>query len=297
MRTILPNGTHPRADATGRTRICHDLRVTTLLAAPRPTGRPDATLAAAADLAREVLGELADADDVGEHLGAVAEEAGDKDKVVTHLFDCTRPGYTGWRWSVTLTRARRVKTPTVNEVVMVPGAEAIVAPEWVPWNQRLRPGDLSPGDLLPVEDEDPRLVPTWSFGDDDPADVLSKDDKAQVRQVSGDLGLGRVRTLSPEGRDMAAERWYAGDGGPEAPLARSAPETCHTCAFLVRLQGPLTEMFGVCANGNANDDGRVVSFDHGCGAHSEVKLARRQRPLPLPDHVFDTLTDDELASL
>jgi hypothetical protein len=56
-------------------------------------------------------------------------------------------------------------------------------------------------------------------------------------------------------------------------------------------------MFGVCANGNANDDGRVVSLDHGCGAHSEVKLARKQQPLPMPDHVFDTLTDDEFEAL
>jgi len=271
--------------------------VTALLDAPRPTGRPDATLAAATDLAREVLLELADPGDVGEHLGAVAEPAAGKDKVVTHLFTCAVPGYAGWHWSVTLTRAWRQRKPTVNEVVLVPGTDAIVAPAWVPWKERLQAGDLSPGDLLPVEDEDPRLVPTWSFGDEDSADVLSKEDKAQVRQVSGDLGLGRVRTLSPEGRDMAAERWYAGPGGPEAPLAKSAPATCHTCAFLVRLQGPLTEMFGVCANGLANDDGRVVSFDHGCGAHSEVKLARKQQPLPLPDHVHDTVTDDELDSL
>ena len=28
-------------------------------------------------------------------------------------------------------------------------------------------------------------------------------------------------------------------------------------------------MFGVCANEYAPDDGRVVSVDHGCGAHSD----------------------------
>ena len=96
---------------------------------------------------------------------------------------------------------------------------------------------------------------------------------------------------------MAAERWYAGDGGPEAALAKSAPESCWSCGFLVRLSGHLAGTFGVCANGNANDDGRVVSVDHGCGAHSEVKLARKQQPIPVPDHVFDTLTDDELETL
>lgn len=250
---------------------------------------PDATLAAAADLARAVVLDLTDARDVGEHLGAEAEG----ELVVTHLLACTRPGYTGWRWSVTLTRAADSSEPTVNEIVLIPGAEAIVAPPWVPYKERLQPGDLSPGDLLPVEDEDPRLVPTYSFGDD----PLDPDAKAQVRQVAQDLGLGRVRTLSPEGIDMAAERWYFGDGGPEAALAKSAPESCWSCGFLMRLSGHLAGTFGVCANGNANDDGRVVSVDHGCGAHSEVKLARKQQPIPVPDHVFDTLTDDEFDTL
>jgi hypothetical protein len=29
-------------------------------------------------------------------------------------------------------------------------------------------------------------------------------------------------------------------------------------------------VFGVCANEYAPDDGRAVSLDHGCGAHSEA---------------------------
>jgi hypothetical protein len=194
---------------------------------------------------------------------------------------------------VTLTRAKRAKDVTVNEVVLLPGAEAIVAPPWVPYKERIQPGDLSPGDLLPVEDEDARLVPTYLVGDD----PLDADDKAQVRRVAADLGLGRVRTLSREGLDMAAERWWAGPGGPGSPLAKGAPETCWSCGFLVRLGGSLSQTFGVCANGNANDDGRVVTFNHGCGAHSEVKLARKQQPQPMPDHVLDTLTDDDLETL
>lgn len=249
----------------------------------------DATLAAAVDTARASLVEDVDPADVGEHLGVVAEG----ERVATHLFACTRAGYVGWRWSVTVTRASRAKQVTVDEVVLVPGEEAIVAPAWVPYRERIQPGDLSPGDLLPVEDEDPRLVPTYSFGDD----PLDADDKAQVRQVAQDLGLGRVRTLSVEGRDLAAQRWYDGDGGPDAPIAQSAPHRCHSCGFLLRIAGPLSETFGVCANGDANDDGRVVSVDHGCGAHSEVRLAKKHEPQPLPDHVFDTLTDDEVEQL
>jgi hypothetical protein len=262
--------------------------VSTLLSTAAPKGRADAVLVAAVDDARSALLEDVSAADVGEHLGAV----GEGERVVTHLFACTRGGYVGWRWSVTVTRATRAKAVTVDEVVLVPGEEAIVAPVWVPYRERLQPGDLSPGDLLPVSDEDPRLVPTYSFGDD----PLDTDDKAQIRQVAQDLGLGRVRTLSVEGRELAAQRWYDGDGGPEAPIAQSAPDHCRSCGFLVRINGPLTDLFGVCANGDANDDGRVVSTDHGCGAHSEVRLAKKHEPLPLPDPVFDTLTIDEVES-
>ncbi|MFN8193292.1 MAG: DUF3027 domain-containing protein [Nocardioidaceae bacterium] len=243
----------------------------------------DSAAAAAVDAAREALLSDAPASDVGDHLGAHAEG----DRVVTHLFECARAGYRGWRWSVTVTRIPRAKHVTVDEVVLIPGEDAIIAPPWVPYKERVQPGDLSPGDLLPVEEDDPRLVPAYSFGDD----PLSVDDKAQVRQVAQELGLGRVRTLSLEGLDQAAQRWYDGDGGPTSALAQAAPATCTTCGFLVRVAGSLSEMFGVCANGSANDDGRVVSFDHGCGAHSEITLPKRSQPQALPEHVWDTVDD------
>lgn len=249
----------------------------------------DAVLVAAVDRAREALLEDVAAGDTGEHLGHVVEG----DRVVTHLFACRRQGYAGWQWAVTLARAPRHRHVTVDEVVLLPGDDAIVAPPWVPYRERIEPGDLSPGDLLPVTDDDPRLVPTYSFGDD----PLDPDAKEQVRDVARELYAGRARTLSVEGRDLAAERWYAGEAGPASALAEAAPEPCTTCGFLTRLHGPLAELFGVCANGDANDDGRVVSLDHGCGAHSEVRLARRHEPPPLPEPVFDTVTRDELEEL
>ena len=69
-----------------------------------------------------------------------------------------------------------------------------------------------------------------------------------MREVADELGLGRARVLSLEGRDLAAERWYDGSHGPDSPLAQSAPASCGTCGFLVRLAGPLSRLFGVCAN-------------------------------------------------
>ncbi len=254
--------------------------------ATRATAKPDSVSAGAVDEARAALLLQVDPSEVGEHLGVVAEG----ERVVSHLFACTNRGYVGWRWSVTVARASRQKHVTVDEVVLLPGDDAIVAPEWVPYRERILAGDLSPGDLLPVSDDDPRLVPTYSFGED----LLDDDAQAQVRAVAQDLGLGRVRTLSVEGRDLAAQRWYDGDGGPEAPIAQSAPDHCYSCGFLLRVAGPLQHTFGVCANGDANDDGRVVSFDHGCGAHSEVRLAKKHEPQPLPDHVLDTASGEDL---
>jgi hypothetical protein len=265
----------------------HDFVVMTLQR-PNPRAKADAAAVAAVDVARAALLDDVDAADVGEHLGHVV--AGER--LVTHLYACLRPGYVDWQWSVTVARASRQKRVTVDEVVLVPGEGAIVAPPWVPYRERIQPGDLSPGDVLPVAEDDPRLVPTYSFGDD----PLDTDDKAQVRAVAQDLGLGRVRTLSPFGRELAAQRWYDGDGGPNAPVAQAATLTCDTCAFLVRLNGSLGELFGVCGNGDANDDGRVVSFDHGCGAHSEVALLKKHEPVPVPDPVFDTLSPGEIET-
>lgn len=245
--------------------------------------RPDTVGVAAVEAALEALTELVGAGEVGEHLGHASED----ERVTTHYFACTRRGYRGWRWSVTLARAPRQKTVTVDEVVLLPGADALVAPEWVPYRERLQPGDLSPGDLLPVEEDDPRLVPGY-LADDEVVDDET------VREVSDEVGLGRARVLSLEGRDLAAQRWYDGSHGPDAPIAKSAPDACSTCGFLIRLAPPMSQLFGVCANAQANDDGRVVSFDHGCGAHSEVRLHERNLPVPLPDPVLDTLTWDDL---
>jgi hypothetical protein len=253
-----------------------------VMAAAR-TFKPDTVGVRAVDLAREALLELADAADVGDHLGYASED----ERVTTHYFACTRDGYRGWRWSVTVARAARQKHVTVDEVVLLPGDDALVAPPWVPWRERIQPGDLGPGDLLPTEEDDPRLVPGYLADDE----VIDAD---TVRDVADEVGLGRPRVLSLEGRDLAAQRWYDGSHGPQGAIAQSAPASCGSCGFLVRLAGPLSQVFGVCANAYANDDGRVVSLDHGCGAHSEAQLHKRNLPAPLPEPVLDTLSWDDL---
>jgi hypothetical protein len=100
--------------------------------------------------------------------------------------------------------------------------------------------------------------------------------------------------LSASGRDEAALRWYAGEQGPRSELASAAPATCLTCGFMVRLSGPLGRVFGVCANEFAPDDGKVVSVDHGCGAHSDGAAVAEAAPPDMASPTVDELGYDML---
>ncbi|MGH3328729.1 MAG: DUF3027 domain-containing protein [Streptomycetales bacterium] len=247
------------------------------------TRRADRFCAEAVELALAAAEDVAGIGNVGEHLGADAED----ERVVTHYFVCRDPAYRGWRWAVTVARAPRARFATVSETVLLPGTGTLLAPAWVPWSDRLRPGDLGAGDLLPTHEDDERLALGYSGGDeeglaDEPADTARYE-----------LGLGRTRVLSPFGRDAAAERWYAGPGGPHAAVARSAPAYCATCGFFVPLTGPLRRAFGVCANEYSPSDGRVVARVHGCGAHSEATVmpATPEMAPPIIDEFgYDVIT-------
>ncbi len=346
---------------------------------------PDEACAQATDLARGAAEEVAGAGRVGAHVGIQA----DADRVVTHLFSCLDQAYQGWRWAVTLARASWSKTVTVSESVLVPGPDAILAPDWVPWRERLLPGDLGVGDILPAPPDDERLVPvavlegddgvadwgeaTWAAaaftepvvppagrdpaggdlaggdlaggdlaggdlaggdlaggdlaggdlaggdlaggdlagedlaGDEDPEGTGPAGEFAAAEVAAefaaGELPAGalaaedtlpaQARVLSAIGRDTTAVRWYGSEHGPKSPLAHAAPGPCAGCGFFVRLAGPLGQLFGVCANAYAPDDGRVVSADHGCGAHSEsVFPAGADQPLrPVIDELGYDLVD------
>jgi hypothetical protein len=163
----------------------------------------------------------------------------------------------------------------------------------VPWSERVQKDDLGPGDLVPIEEDDPRLVPGYLVGDQ----ALDQASAREVREVIRELGLGRERVLSTTGRDLAAERWADGANGPRSPIALAAPAHCSSCGFLVRLSGPLSTSFGVCANASSPSDGQVVAFEHGCGAHSAVRELSASPAAPTPVHdtlAWDTWGDADL---
>ncbi|GAA4629108.1 hypothetical protein BKA21_002849 [Cellulomonas oligotrophica] len=237
----------------------------------------DAVLDRAVDLAREVALEIAhEPTDVGDYLGAVHEG----ERLVSHRFACTARGYRGWEWTVTVARVPRGRTATVCEAELLPGEDAVLGAAWVPWSERLRPGDIGPGDVVPFRADDPRLEPGWTPSGDPELDAVAIEE----------LALARVRVLAPQGRDEAAERWYRGSRGPTTPGAVASAAACGSCGFLVPLQGSLGTVFGVCANEWSPDDGKVVSLDHGCGAHSETDVDPVPTDWPAPDPLIDEMS-------
>ncbi|MFE0101722.1 DUF3027 domain-containing protein [Streptomyces sp. NPDC059009] len=283
---------------------------TTRSRTPRTPRTPDRLCAEAVGLARAAAEEAAAPGVVGEHVEVVVEG----DRVVTHLFECKEPGYRGWRWAVTVARASRAKVVTLDETVLLPGPDALLAPEWVPWSERLRPGDMGPGDLLPTDAEDLRLEPGFSGEEEPPpnsavseemAELVEAEDaevtsgspanlpvapaRGSIAAVADELGMRRARVLSRYGLHTAADRWEEAYGG-KTPMAQAAPASCASCGFLAPIGGSLGQAFGVCANEFGPADGRVVSLSYGCGGHSEAAVMPKP-PRPAPPVLDETRVD------
>jgi len=111
-----------------------------------PPSGLDEVAAAAVDVARQAAVEIAEPNTVGEHLGVSADEGG----LTMHSFRCTARGYRGWQWAVTLAHVPGSDRVTVCDTVLLPGPDSIQAPAWVPWSDRLAPGDLVPATTCPT---------------------------------------------------------------------------------------------------------------------------------------------------
>ncbi|NDB31614.1 MAG: DUF3027 domain-containing protein, partial [Actinobacteria bacterium] len=182
-------------------------------------------------------------------IGAQISVESDDDHVATYLFEAFLPGYVGWRWAVTVAKIDEKSSPTICDVVLLPGADALLAPDWIPYSDRITAEDVGVGTIVPTAADDARLVPASA--------VLPTDEELDLHELF-ELGAGRLRVLSIEGRDQAAKRWIEGERGPNAPIAQFAPKNCGTCGFYLPIAGSFRQAFGVCANAISPEDARVV---------------------------------------
>ncbi|MGO1768769.1 MAG: DUF3027 domain-containing protein, partial [Microbacterium sp.] len=100
---------------------------------PEELPDPDARLLEAHDLALAALHEVTSPDSIGRPAAHRVEADG----VVSLRFETTLLGYPGWYWTVSLAVVEEAE-PTVLEVELLPGDDALLAPDWVPWSVRLK---------------------------------------------------------------------------------------------------------------------------------------------------------------
>lgn len=86
------------------------------------------------ELARAALAEIAPAS----YVGAWTEDRvrDETPGVVDVVFASEQAGYRGWSWVVAVALVDG-EVPTVLELGLIPGDDALLAPEWIPWSVRL----------------------------------------------------------------------------------------------------------------------------------------------------------------
>ncbi len=133
----------------------------------------DPVLRGAEAFARTALLEVTDAAAIGTLLTTKPEADG----VLTFLFESSLPGYVGWTWAATIAHVPGSEL-TVVEAELIAGENALLAPPWVPWVERLaeyHSSQLASEDGVPVDGDD-ELLDDVLAGDDELDDEDDDDD-------------------------------------------------------------------------------------------------------------------------
>lgn len=138
------------------------------------------------DFAREALIAATSKSKVGNFIEVIEEGDG----LASYLFENNQKGYVGWRWSVTIFQADSAE-PTVSEIVLVPGPDSLVAPDWIPWSERLADYkalqiELEKQAALDAEDEEYSDEDTNTESDDIESDDIESDDSDSDEEVENE---------------------------------------------------------------------------------------------------------------
>ena len=136
------------------------------------------------DRARLAAVEAAPKNGVGDFLTQIEEE----ENVYTFLFAAKMKGYVGWNWSVSL--FANEEDTTVSEVNLMPGEDSLIAPNWVPWSERL--ADYK---ALQAELEAQAALEAEENGTADDAD---EDDEDSEEANEAELEVGNVEEEAEE---------------------------------------------------------------------------------------------------
>lgn len=154
---------------------------------------------ASRELARAALAEITDPAAIGADAGHEFVAPG----VGILFFTCSLPGYPGWRWAAALAKAAEGEPVTVLEVELLPGDEALVAPEWIPWSERLKQYRETQARLASEEAQaaEAAVEDLGDDEDDDEDDLLDNDHSDYDDELDG----VDVDSLDPEQFDGTGE--------------------------------------------------------------------------------------------
>lgn len=153
------------------------------------------------DVARAALSEISPAGTVGDLLDSTAHDDG----TATLRFVSTLSGYPGWHWSVSVAEIPG-EEPTVMEAELMPGEGALLAPDWVPWAERLEDYQVAQA-LIAAEGvaDDDEVDDDDDLGDDDLGDDFEDVDDDVLAMPLG--GIDQQDEAEAE----------SDDDGPEQP--------------------------------------------------------------------------------
>jgi hypothetical protein len=175
---------------------------------------PDSVLLSSMDVARAALREITPAATIGEPVGHIVED----EHVLSLLFDSALPGYPGWHWTVTLSRIDDESEPSVLETELTPGGGALLAPDWVPWSERLADYEAAQEALRAEEAE---RTEGDDEDDDDSDDDLDDDDEIRSPALhSGDIDgvdIDELATPDAEVDESDDAEGDPDDDGPQPP--------------------------------------------------------------------------------
>lgn len=240
----------------------------------------DPELIAAVPLARGALAEITPESTIGEPLGYEVEESG----AVSLFFECRVPGYPGWHWTVTVGRAGDDAQPTVLEAELMPGDGALLAPDWVPWSERLadyqaaqeaQAGLGAEGDEDDDEDDEDDDGFDDSEDDRDVHDLHDDDDLDGVDIDSVDVGFDEATDVD-SGLDLEAEE--------AAALAEPAEEDA--------ADEDAADEDAVDEDAADEDAAEVDAADEDAAAPGRRSAAPRHRQVSEPEHSEDEADDD-----
>lgn len=153
------------------------------------------------NLARTALIEDAGLKNVGNFIGVTELDKG----LATFLFENNQKGYVGWRWSVTVFQDKKNQPATVSEIVLLPGDDSLIAPDWVPWSER-----LSDYKALQIELERQAALEAEEESDEDSDEDSNETDSSEDTVIADDLSNQEDSTEAEEA-DLAVSNLEEGE--------------------------------------------------------------------------------------